>query len=183
MDEIRQEFLNIVINVRTHLEYQRALGMTALETTSQKNLTGQVPRNEVNPSASPLIQEGINESLQEAGEGRAASPSSALGEVRKELEGCNRCKLCNSRKSIVFGEGDPHARLVFVGEGPGQEEDQQGRPFVGAAGQLLTDIIVKGMSPRERRIHATSLMQASGTAIRNRMRSGMRAVLSRQFAP
>ena len=54
---------------------------------------------------------------------------------------CRRCKLHTSRTNLVFGVGDPHARLMFVGEGPGQDEDEQGEPFVGKAGQLLTRII------------------------------------------
>jgi uracil-DNA glycosylase len=57
------------------------------------------------------------------------------------LEGCPRCKLSGSRTRIVFGYGNPTADLMFVGEAPGREEDEQGLPFVGAAGQLLTKII------------------------------------------
>jgi uracil-DNA glycosylase len=57
------------------------------------------------------------------------------------LEGCPRCKLSGSRTRIVFGHGNPNADLMFVGEAPGREEDEQGLPFVGAAGQLLTKII------------------------------------------
>jgi DNA polymerase len=64
-----------------------------------------------------------------------------LDEVRRALGDCERCKLCSGRKNIVFGVGNPKARLVFVGEGPGAEEDNQGIPFVGAAGQLLTKMI------------------------------------------
>jgi DNA polymerase len=64
-----------------------------------------------------------------------------LDEVRRELGDCKRCKLCEGRKNIVFGVGNPKAQLVFVGEGPGAEEDLQGVPFVGAAGQLLTKMI------------------------------------------
>jgi uracil-DNA glycosylase family 4 len=64
-----------------------------------------------------------------------------LDEVRRALGDCRRCKLCSGRKNIVFGVGNPKARLVFVGEGPGAEEDTQGIPFVGAAGQLLTKMI------------------------------------------
>jgi DNA polymerase len=62
-------------------------------------------------------------------------------EVRQELGDCHRCKLCRGRSNIVFGVGNPKAELVFVGEGPGAEEDAQGIPFVGAAGQLLTKMI------------------------------------------
>lgn len=64
-----------------------------------------------------------------------------LEEIRIDLGNCRRCKLAKSRTNIVFGSGDPKARLVFVGEGPGFEEDKQGEPFVGAAGRLLTKII------------------------------------------
>jgi DNA polymerase len=61
--------------------------------------------------------------------------------IREELGECHRCQLSATRKNIVFGEGDEKARLVFVGEGPGYDEDATGRPFVGKAGQLLTRII------------------------------------------
>lgn len=61
--------------------------------------------------------------------------------VRKNLGDCKRCKLGTTRKNIVFGTGNPKARLVFVGEGPGADEDEKGEPFVGDAGRMLTRII------------------------------------------
>ncbi len=64
-----------------------------------------------------------------------------LAAVARSIEGCTRCKLSGSRTRIVLGSGNPSARLMFVGEAPGREEDEQGLPFVGAAGQLLTKII------------------------------------------
>jgi len=64
-----------------------------------------------------------------------------LGMIRKDLGDCRRCKLHKGRKHMVFGDGNPRARLVVVGEGPGYEEDLQGLPFVGPAGQLLTKIL------------------------------------------
>jgi uracil-DNA glycosylase len=64
-----------------------------------------------------------------------------LDAIRKELKDCRRCKLSTGRKNIVFGSGNPHAELMFVGEAPGADEDEQGLPFVGRAGQLLTKII------------------------------------------
>jgi DNA polymerase len=70
------------------------------------------------------------------------APPQLLDEVRSVLGDCKRCKLCSGRKNLVFGVGNPKARLVFVGEGPGAEEDNQGIPFVGAAGQLLTKMIL-----------------------------------------
>ena len=69
-----------------------------------------------------------------------------LIQVRDELGNCTRCKLSNGRKNIVFGSGNPNADLVFIGEGPGADEDEQGLPFVGRAGKKLTEIIEKGMN-------------------------------------
>ena len=66
----------------------------------------------------------------------------SLEAIREDIGDCRRCKLHEHRKTIVFGEGNPHAKLVFVGEGPGADEDASGRPFVGRAGQLLDKIIV-----------------------------------------
>lgn len=63
------------------------------------------------------------------------------GQLEKDLDGCRRCKLHSTRKNIVFGEGNQKARILFIGEGPGEQEDLQGRPFVGRAGQLLTKMI------------------------------------------
>lgn len=65
----------------------------------------------------------------------------SLTRIRKDMGECRRCGLADQRTHLVFGEGAPDASLVFVGEGPGLEEDRSGRPFVGAAGQLLTRII------------------------------------------
>jgi len=61
--------------------------------------------------------------------------------IRTDLGDCTRCKLHKTRKNIVFGDGNPKAELVFVGEGPGADEDEQGLPFVGRAGKLLTQMI------------------------------------------
>ncbi len=71
----------------------------------------------------------------------SAVTGQTLDELRTELGNCQRCKLCQGRSNIVFGVGNPRAELVFVGEGPGADEDQQGIPFVGKAGQLLTKMI------------------------------------------
>lgn len=68
-------------------------------------------------------------------------PPPTLEAIREDLGDCRRCKLCSTRRNIVFGVGSAAAELMFVGEGPGADEDQQGIPFVGRAGQLLTKII------------------------------------------
>jgi DNA polymerase len=75
-----------------------------------------------------------------------AEKARLLAELREHIGDCRRCKLCDTRTNIVFGEGNPGARVMFIGEGPGRDEDIQARPFVGRAGQLLTAIIEKGMN-------------------------------------
>ena len=64
-----------------------------------------------------------------------------LARIREDIGDCKRCRLCEARNKIVFGDGNEKSPLVFVGEGPGADEDQQGLPFVGRAGQLLTQMI------------------------------------------
>lgn len=71
----------------------------------------------------------------------ATSSPLSLDKIQENLQGCQRCKLHTGRTHIVFGAGNPHATLVLIGEGPGYHEDQQGKPFVGAAGELLTRIL------------------------------------------
>ena len=70
---------------------------------------------------------------------------SALAKVAEQVAACTLCGLCETRTQTVFSDGNPHAQVVFVGEAPGEQEDLKGLPFVGRAGQLLTDIIHKGM--------------------------------------
>jgi hypothetical protein len=88
-------------------------------------------------------------------EAAAAGSAGTLDEIRATLGDCQRCQLAGTRKSIVFGQGHPRARLMFVGEAPGADEDEQGLAFVGKAGQLLTRIIeaigmTRGRLHRER---------------------------------
>lgn len=90
----------------------------------------------------------------------------SLSEIREELGDCERCKLCGTRNSIVFGEGNPDARLVFVGEGPGRDEDAQGRPFVGRAGQLLTRII-KAMNLEREDVYICNVVKCRPPQNRN----------------
>jgi len=72
---------------------------------------------------------------------RAGFEGDTLPRIREDLGDCKRCRLCQGRNTIVFGDGNSQARLVFVGEGPGHDEDVQGLPFVGRAGKLLTQMI------------------------------------------
>jgi uracil-DNA glycosylase len=101
------------------------------------------PRVEVPPTvaaAAPIRPPVASFSLFETPAPKPTGPET-LQEIRADLGDCRRCKLSGGRKTIVFGEGNPHAELVFVGEGPGADEDEQGLPFVGRAGQLLNRMI------------------------------------------
>jgi DNA polymerase len=89
------------------------------------------------PKAAPLAARRPEPKPVETG-----APRVSLTMIREELGECTRCKLSGGRQKIVFGVGNPDAALVFVGEAPGADEDRQGEPFVGAAGQLLTKMIV-----------------------------------------
>jgi len=91
--------------------------------------------------AAPSIRPPVASfSLFETPAPKPAGPET-LEQIQADLGDCRRCKLAGGRKTIVFGEGNPHAELVFVGEGPGADEDEQGLPFVGRAGQLLNRMI------------------------------------------
>jgi len=80
----------------------------------------------------------------------ASRERETLKQIREDLGDCQRCRLAKTRKTIVFGQGNPHAELVFVGEGPGADEDEQGLPFVGRAGKLLNRMIeLVGMKREE----------------------------------
>ena len=89
-----------------------------------------------------------------------------LDEIRRELGDCRRCKLCSGRKNIVFGTGNPRAELVFVGEGPGENEDLQGVPFVGAAGQLLTKMI-EAMGLQREEVYIANVLKCRPPGNRN----------------
>jgi uracil-DNA glycosylase family 4 len=111
-DKVRE----VIADLRSYLEYLREMGIEAVPASE----------DETQHRPSPPAQ---------------AASSLPLEEIRHELGDCKRCKLHRTRRTIVFGEGSPKAALMFIGEGPGYDEDVQGRPFVGRAGQLLTRII------------------------------------------
>jgi DNA polymerase len=96
-------------------------------------------------------------------------PGDALREQERALQGCTRCKLCQSRSTIVFGVGNPRARLMVIGEGPGEEEDKQGKPFVGRAGQLLTRMLAaKGVGfDRDRDCYIANVVKCRPERNRN----------------
>ena len=97
------------------------------------------------------------------------SPTEALRAQEAALAGCQQCKLCASRSTIVFGVGSARARLMIIGEGPGEEEDRQGKPFVGRAGQMLTRMLVaKGVAfDRDRDCYIANVVKCRPEKNRN----------------
>jgi len=94
--------------------------------------------------------------------------SSSLAAVAREVAACTRCaELARSRTQTVFGAGSPHARLAFLGEAPGSDEDRQGEPFVGRAGKLLNDIIQKGMKLRRQDVYILNILRCRPPGNRN----------------
>ena len=120
---------------------------------------GRSPRGADGPGAD---RDGPAPALAACPAGGGAAPASAdelLAALVLEVEGCTRCKLAPTRSRTVPGEGSPAARIVFVGEGPGADEDRTGRPFVGRAGQLLDDIIVKGMRRQRQDVYICNVVK------------------------
>lgn len=99
-----------------------------------------------------------------------------LEDIRQDLGDCKRCGLCQDRRNIVFGAGAANARLMFVGEGPGSDEDMQGLPFVGAAGQLLTKIIAAMQLTRED-VYICNVVKCRPPGNRNPAEAEIRACL------
>jgi DNA polymerase len=115
-DNPRQELRDLVAGLKTFLEFQGRLGWAG---TTRPEKTMSPPQKSAGPDR-PTLEE-----------------------IRQEMGDCRRCKLGKSRTHLVFGEGSPQARLMFIGEAPGAEEDRQGRPFVGEAGQVLNNMLHK----------------------------------------
>jgi DNA polymerase len=96
-----------------------------------------------------------------------AGSSASLEAVRSALGDCRRCGLCEGRQKIVFGDGNPDADILFVGEGPGEQEDRTGLPFVGRAGELLTQMIEKGMGIRRSDVYICNIVKCRPPGNRN----------------
>ena len=133
-------------DVAEHLRYYQELGVNGISKDSAWRARASGP-----DASAPVASAESAASVQEAPDATAPAadaalagghtPASRLESIRAVIGDCTRCKLHTGRTNIVFGVGDPEARLMFVGEGPGADEDLEGEPFVGRAGQLLTQII------------------------------------------
>lgn len=131
-----------------------SISKPALHTHSPFSSTGEIPTMEKSEE-----QQNILPAWDHEDEPANLSSAEILSRVAREAAGCLKCPLGKLRTHSVPGEGNPNADLVFVGEAPGEDEDLQGRPFVGRSGQLLTDIIVKGMHLRREEVFICNVLK------------------------
>ncbi len=130
--------MEVIESARSHLEYQLEMGLEGLD------------RRELERARS-AARERMGRTRE--------NPAESLRRIKSELGDCRRCPLHKKRTNLVFGEGDPYARVMFVGEGPGADEDAQGLPFVGKAGKLLTDVIEKGMRLERAEVYIANVVK------------------------
>ena len=144
-------------------ERQVGEASVATEVAAVVSTTQPEQREEMSPRKSAAVAAIPDESALEARtpkpEQQTTDSVAALKLIREDLGDCTRCKLHQQgRKQIVFGVGNPQAELMFVGEGPGADEDQQGEPFVGLAGQLLNNMI-KAMGIRREDVYIANVVK------------------------
>ncbi len=167
----QEELQSLLAQATEHLRYYRELGIThigedlvgaAAQTPVVPAPAAQIEPLIIAPPSAPASPEISEQSTMPKEKTPAAStplfgetlvapdasafpelqiPDDSIEKIRADLGDCKRCKLWSTRTNIVFGEGDPHTKLMIVGEAPGADEDASGRPFVGRAGQLLTKML------------------------------------------
>ena len=153
-----EELAAVAASLKRHLERRQRAGIGTLPKSTAPQLQPVIAREEnwLGGTIDDMFSD-TKESLQ----------ANTLDELRAAIGDCQRCKLCAGRTHIVFGVGNPQARLMFVGEGPGRDEDIQGEPFVGRAGQLLTDIITKGIGIKREDVYICNVVKCRPPENRN----------------
>ncbi|MBF0107072.1 MAG: uracil-DNA glycosylase [Deltaproteobacteria bacterium] len=144
------------------VDYITVSGQTLQNETAEKNLpdpAGIKTDDQDEDSAPPAATACVPVA-------RDLSAINTLEDLNKAIAGCQNCALCKERKNVVFGQGNPRAALMFVGEGPGADEDMQGLAFVGAAGQLLTKIIA-GMGLSREEVYIANVVKCRPPQNRN----------------
>lgn len=151
----------IARSIRQRIELDRLLGWDP--PLSRRRLrpaaTGRpgAARKDPPPAKAPAPGE-VGERNEARNKERKIERQAKLDVIRAEVAACRSCDLCRTRTQTVFGVGDPETRLLFVGEGPGADEDRQGEPFVGRAGRLLNDII-KAMGIRREQVYIANVVK------------------------
>lgn len=163
------EVKKLITDLKGYLEFQGRMGngkiraeSNAVPNESQATAPERKPMPEISGTRkkTPVISVPFEGDLFDFG------GTGTLEEIRKDLGECERCKLHTGRKTIVFGEGSPKAKVVFVGEGPGKDEDEQGRPFVGRAGKLL-DKIIEAMGMKREEVYICNVVKCRPPENRN----------------
>lgn len=99
-----------------------------------------------------------------------------IEELEQEIQGCKKCKLCNNRNNIVLGSGNPNAEIMFIGEGPGADEDIQGKPFVGKAGKLM-NMALQGLDIKREELYIANIVKCRPPSNRNPEQDEIKACL------
>ncbi|WP_096893454.1 uracil-DNA glycosylase [Candidatus Scalindua japonica] len=143
LQEAKAEVLSLLKVLSDKVDLERKLGVNylQLDPVIKDSLS-----SEENVITQPSTQESVCNNFDFYNEEKSVELNKSekieeLGKLEEQVKKCIKCELCHARSNVVFGAGDPDAELMFVGEAPGYYEDQQGEPFVGKAGQLLTRII------------------------------------------
>ena len=172
-DSSHAQICHITDALRFYVESLKEAGVVGLPCAEHADTGGQSQMssdssNQLDSPPQPLPESPVQAvPVQSALEQPALQAIQTLDALRAEIGDCQRCTLCEKRTQIVFGVGDPHAELVFVGEGPGHDEDIKGEPFVGQAGQLLTEIITKGMKMRRDEVYIANVVKCRPPQNRN----------------
>ena len=137
MDEIVKEYLEIVGSLKEYINYQKMCGVDYCQAKdANKEDKGYIDMEET------LSREMHNvKAIDAAVSDTDGNKRATIDTLKEKLTSCNKCKLAKNRTKLVFGEGNIDSKIVFIGEAPGRDEDESGRPFVGRAGKLLTKII------------------------------------------
>jgi len=154
-----EELAALTVTLKRHLQRRQRAGLAYLPKAAP------IPSKTVTVSETPSLLAGTE--LDMLADTNAALSAESLEDLRANIGDCQRCKLCAGRTNIVFGVGNPRAKLMFVGEGPGRDEDLKGEPFVGRAGQLLTDIITKGMGLKREDVYICNVVKCRPPENRN----------------
>jgi DNA polymerase len=140
-----EELRRLTTGLKEFINYQRRLGLQLIEEKGQVEKISTSAMSESTPEPTEVM---------------------TLEEIRQEMGDCRRCKLWKTRTHLVFGVGNPEARLMFIGEAPGAEEDQRGEPFVGEAGQLLNRMLNK-MEISRQEVYITNVVKSRPPGNRN----------------
>lgn len=161
--------------LRLHLERMAEEGTWGLEAAAETVAT---------ESQDPPLEVGADPAAPRHELTPYLSRRERLADIEPEALECTRCRLCETRTNVVFGVGSPRARLMFIGEGPGRDEDLRGEPFVGAAGHLL-DRIIRAMGLQRQEVYIANTVKCRPPRNRNPMPEELaacRSYLMRQVA-